>query len=114
MSTTKHICSVNVAHATATVDIDYGNCDFILRSAAEVERLWSVADHYLDGARNNATPVLFESLIFSRVNGEYWDEKLIADSYREALKESALPIRVDNRMNDDDLHVQMNELNICD
>ena len=46
----------------------YGNVDFILGSAAVVERLWSIADRLIDGERNNTSPLLMEALLFLRSN----------------------------------------------
>ena len=36
---------------------NYGNCNFILGSAAEVERLWSIAANILSDHRKKTTPV---------------------------------------------------------
>ncbi len=45
---------------------------FILGSAAEVERLWSVAKNVLKDNRKSMTPLLFEALLFLKVNNSYW------------------------------------------
>ena len=41
--------------------VQWHNANFILRSVAEVERLWSTADRVLDGKRNRTSPLLFEA-----------------------------------------------------
>jgi hypothetical protein len=42
----------------------YINCDFILGSAAEIERVWSQGELILRRARMGITPMLFETLLF--------------------------------------------------
>ena len=51
----------------------YINCDFILGSTAEIERLWSVAKNIMRDNRKHMEPILFEALIFLKVNRSYWD-----------------------------------------
>ena len=61
---------MNVQNASNSV---YGNCDFIYGSAAEVERLWSVAKHILaDERKGMMEPMMFETLIYLKLNEEYW------------------------------------------
>ena len=59
----------------------YGNVDFILGSAAVVERLWSIVDRLVDGYRNNISPLLMEALIFLRENRSYWDLELVRTAF---------------------------------
>ena len=59
----------------------YGNLDFILGSAAVVERLWSIADKLIDGDRNNTSPLLMEALLFLRENRSYWDLPLVCEAF---------------------------------
>lgn len=54
------------------------NCDFILGSAAEVERLWSVCDNILTDQRKRMTPQLFEALAFLRLNKRFWNQKHVS------------------------------------
>ena len=42
----------------------YINLDFILGSAAEFERLWSMASHVLLKNRQAMTPIAFEAIVF--------------------------------------------------
>jgi hypothetical protein len=48
------------------------NSDFILGSAAEVERVWSIAEYILTKQCKRMTSYLFECLIFLRYNKEFW------------------------------------------
>lgn len=56
----------------------YINCNFVIESAASVERLWSIIVNILS---DNRTPLLLESIVFLKINKSYWDLSLI----REAL-----------------------------
>ena len=56
----------------------YINCDFILGSAAEVERLWSVCYHVLTDNWKGMTPQLFEALVFLCKNKLFWDQELVS------------------------------------
>ena len=40
------------------------NIDFIVGTAAEIKRLQSIADKYVNSARNNTTLLMFEAMIF--------------------------------------------------
>ena len=42
----------------------YMNCDFILGSAAEVERLWSIATNVLTDERKKTSPLMLEAVLF--------------------------------------------------
>lgn len=62
----------------------YINCDFILGSAAEVERLWSSADEILTKKRLGMHPETFENLLFLKYNMRLWyeDEKMVLRAIR--------------------------------
>ncbi|KAI0558985.1 hypothetical protein FGB62_173g00 [Gracilaria domingensis] len=51
----------------------YKDCAYILGSVGEVERLWSIANYILREERQSLSPIVFESLIFLRVNSRFWD-----------------------------------------
>ena len=51
----------------------YVNCVYILGSAAEVARLWSLASYVLQDHRSSMTPMNLEALLFLKVNIEFWD-----------------------------------------
>ena len=59
----------------------YGYVDFILGSAAVVERLWSIADRLVDGERNNTSPLLTEALLFLWENRSYYDMELVRTTF---------------------------------
>lgn len=61
-------------------DSCYRNCDFILGSVAEIERLWSIADIILADTRSRTTPELFEAILFLRVNSRLWDLDLVKEA----------------------------------
>ena len=67
----------------------YGNVDFILGSAAVVERLWSIADRLIDGERNSTSPLLMESLLFLRSNRIYWDIELVRTAFNAVRSQIA-------------------------
>ena len=58
----------------------YRKCEFILGSVAEVERLWSIAKNVRTVNRRRMTPILFESILFLKVNHRYWDQVLVSAS----------------------------------
>ena len=49
----------------------YRNCDFMCDSAAEVERLSSVAKNVLTNNRSRLTAIMFETLTFLKMNEDY-------------------------------------------
>jgi len=67
----------------------YINCDFILGSAAEVERLWSTCKYILCENRRRLTPQLFEALVFLKVNGRFWDAKMVSQATYNARNDRA-------------------------
>ena len=80
---------------------NYGNVDFVKGSVAEVERLWSVADRYVDGSRNSTSPLLMEAMIFLKFNKDFWDEKTIVDAYKIACDDD-LSNRIQELVLEDD------------
>ena len=59
----------------------YKNVDFICGSAAEVERLWSIAKYILTDNRARLPPAMFETLLFLKTNDEYWDMAMVIIRY---------------------------------
>ena len=68
----------------------YVNCDFILGSAAEIERVWSTAELILRKARFRMTPILFEALIYLKYNSRYWNKHLVKQAIKEVKTESSM------------------------
>jgi len=54
-------------------------------SAAEIERVWSMANFILVKERNSMSPIMFEALIFLKFNFSHWDDALILKAYSKAL-----------------------------
>eukprot|EP00171_Calliarthron_tuberculosum_P002072 IDg2072t1 len=59
---------------------DYINCDFVLGSIAESERVWSICKYVLSDHRCSLTPQLFEAIIYLRYNDRFWDPQLVAEA----------------------------------
>ena len=72
------------------------DCDFILGSAAEVERLWSIANHVLTDERKKTSPLMLEALLFLRVNIRLWDIHTVKQAYHMSRNE-----RVDKNIEED-------------
>lgn len=68
---------------------EYVNCDFILGSVAEVERIWSISKHVLTVERRLMTPQLFESIVFLKYNERFWNEQLVSKAIKSARIERA-------------------------
>ena len=62
-----------IARKKRRVDKRYINCSFLLGSTAEMERVRSFARQLLLDNRKHMEPVVFESLLFLKVNRTYWD-----------------------------------------
>ena len=82
-----------------TVADDYINLDFILGSAAEVERLWSISSYILLNNRLSISPVMFEALAYLKVNKELWNETDVIEAMSRRQSE-----RVLQAINEDFLH----------
>ena len=69
-------------------DTAYGNCNFILGSVAEVERLWSVCKHILTNERKGRMECnTFEGLILLKMNIEHWNihDVVLADVAQDVV-----------------------------
>lgn len=77
-------------------ETQYHDSNFILASAAEVERLWSHAGLVLTKARRGMTPMLLEAILFLKFNRRFWDQNLVSEAY--AMNRSA---RSQKRISDD-------------
>jgi hypothetical protein len=51
----------------------YVNLDVIPGTSVNCERLFSLAKHIMTDTRKSATPILFEALLFLKVNYDLWD-----------------------------------------
>ncbi len=72
--------------------------DHVIGSAAEVERLWSVAKHILTESRSGLAPIVFESILFLRFNRELWNEFTVIEAWnavRAERKDERLQLRLE-------------------
>ncbi len=69
-----------VEHGTES----YINCDFILRSVAEIERLFSMAKYVMAENIRSLTPHLFEAIMFLKFNERFWDAQLASEAVNGA------------------------------
>jgi hypothetical protein len=51
--------------------------DHVIGSAAEVERLWLMARYTLTTTRSIMPPIVFEAILFLRMNRVLWDERTV-------------------------------------
>ena len=58
----------------------YHDCRFILGSAAEIERVFSVAIRILVDRRHAVTPQVYEPLIFLKCNSRFWHAELVSEA----------------------------------
>ena len=72
------------ARSGGSVESKYVNLNFVLGSAAEVERIWSMAKYILVQQRRKMSPKVFECLICLKYNREFWDEAMVVTAYRNA------------------------------
>jgi hypothetical protein len=66
--------------SSSCLDNHFENVDYIIGSAAEVERVWSVARYVLTTQRMGLTPLMFEALMFLKMNGRFWDQSLVVEA----------------------------------
>jgi hypothetical protein len=55
----------------------YINCSFCVATSNSVERLFSACKHILSDQRKHMSPIMFEALIFLKINRECWDESMV-------------------------------------
>ena len=72
------------------VDDSWANCDFILGSAAEVERLWSLAENILTDGRMSITPLMLETILFLKVNRRFWDATSVSRAMNDVVNAHAV------------------------
>jgi hypothetical protein len=65
---------------------EYHKADFILGSAAEIERVWSSAEKILTPARFSIHPIQLEAILFLKYNKKYWNKSTIVQAIK-LLKE---------------------------
>jgi hypothetical protein len=71
---------------------EYRKCDFILGSAAEIERVWSAAEKVLSPARFSTHPSLLGSILFLQFNKKHWSKFIVSESIKLVKEEdSSIP-----------------------
>jgi hypothetical protein len=68
---------------------EYRKCDFILGSAAEIERVWSAAEKVRSPARFSTHPPLLESILFLQFNKKHWSKFIVSESIKLVKEEDS-------------------------
>jgi len=55
----------------------YIDCDFILATAVDVERLWSLAKNLLADKRRRMTTVMIQVILFLKENRNLWNDSMV-------------------------------------
>ena len=79
--------------------------DHVIGSVAEVEHLCSIANHILMEKRAAKAPILFEAILFLRINRELWTEFTVIDAWNAVwaeLKDERLKQKLEVFAGDDD------------
>ena len=64
----------------------YINCDFILGTAVEVERLWSLAKCMLTDNRRGMSTLMVQTILFLKENRELWTDTMVYESIGNVKK----------------------------
>ena len=84
----KRICE-KTAQAANHLDSPYIDCNFIFGSAAQVEQMWSQAKYILSQQRSRMTPLLFETILYLKINDRFWDMNTVKEAINMAAAEDA-------------------------
>ena len=63
------------------------DCSFCVATSNTVERLFSLCKYVLTDQRKCMSPIMFEALIFLKVNRELWDVSLVAKAMKSKTAE---------------------------
>lgn len=66
----------------AVAKTQFMNCNFIAATSCSVERLFSAARWVLCTLRNRMSPILFEAILFLKLNRNFWDLKVVASAIK--------------------------------
>jgi len=84
-------------------DVDpYINCDFVLGSSAEVERVWSMCTRILSMARAGMFPVTLEAIIYLKYNHEWWGMADVQEAIEMRDEDELIGVNSDSDDSDDD------------
>jgi hypothetical protein len=71
------------------MSVEVDDCfDHVIGSAAEVERLWSIARYLLTTLHSQLSPILFEALLFLRLNCTLWNERTVQMAHLAVREQS--------------------------
>ena len=73
--------------STAKKESIYIDCSFIVVTSNTVERLFSTCKHVLTDSRKSMSPIMFEAIIFLKVNKNFWSVKMVASAMQSQPKE---------------------------
>ena len=59
--------------------------DHVMGTAAEVERMWSVARYVLTTQRARMSPIMFETILYLKFNRELWDERTVQRAHNKVI-----------------------------
>lgn len=63
-------------------EVKYIDCTFCVATSNTVERLFSACKHVLTDQRKHRSPIMFEALMFLKVNRKYWDVIMVATAMK--------------------------------
>eukprot|EP00171_Calliarthron_tuberculosum_P005814 IDg5814t1 len=82
-----------------TQEEEYMNCNFILGSVAEIERLWSIAGKIRAVDRKLMSHIVFDAILFLKMNQRFWDELTVKEAMCRLQSD-----RVKQRLQEDENH----------
>jgi hypothetical protein len=66
---------------------EYINMDMLVGTSVSCERIFSIAQHIMTAVRKSTSPIVFEAILFLKMNRDNWDENVVG----RAMGSSALP-----------------------
>ena len=66
----------------------YMDCAFCVATSNTVKRVFSACKHILTDERKCMSPIMFESLIFLKVNKNFWDCRMVAKAMKSEPKQT--------------------------
>lgn len=92
---------------------EYGDCNFIYGSVAEVERLWSIAKHILTNERKGMMEAAsFEELIFLKLNRSFWDLQDVARAdIRRQQQNDVVEVNSSSEAEEEDQYLESSDEN---
>jgi hypothetical protein len=66
---------------------EYVNMDMLVGTSVSCERIFSIAQHIMTAVRKRTSPLIFETILFLKMNRDNWDKNVVG----RAMGSSALP-----------------------